>query len=301
MIYHGAQAEVRPESLQKHDVDWKGIEEYAKACRKHPKMIMHYISFDERALNLLKPAIYAIAQRKYAYIPQIGLDFYRYNENEGVTNPNDITQEIAHGAYDEKIRDLAIFLRQLETPVFLRPGYEFGGNGQGNRASKTYWIQAWRRIYDIFQIENTVNVAFVWNTLDAGDFMDYYPGDAYVDWWAINVFVNGSDQNQFIAQFLREAVAHRKPVIIAESTPRYVGSTGGQYAWKTWYRPYFNLIYKYPHIKAFCYINASWKAYPDKSFAFDCRIQNNKTVAALYRRELLQKRFIHAGRKSGTQ
>ena len=65
MVYHGAQAEVRPESILKPSVDWAGIEEYAKACGKHPKLIMHYISFDERAFTLLNPTIYEISQKEY--------------------------------------------------------------------------------------------------------------------------------------------------------------------------------------------------------------------------------------------
>ena len=182
----------------------------------------------------------------------------------------------------------------MKTPVFLRPGYEFGGNGRGSLASKTYWVSAWRRIYDIFQQEGAQNVAFVWNTLDAEDFMDYYPGDNYVDWWAINVFGNNADQNWFINYFIQEAAVHQKPVMIAESTPRAVGSVGGQLSWDLWYRPYFSLISKYPHLKAFCYINASWINYPDPSFALDCRIQSNSLVTEKYREILSDPKFIHS-------
>lgn len=297
MIYHGAQAEVRPESVLKPSVDWTGIEEYAKASGKHPKLIMHYISFDEHAFTLLKSAIYEISQKEYAYVPQIGLDFYSYNNNQGIMNPNDITQEITQGKHDEKIKELASLLTKMETSVFLRPGYEFGGNGQGSRASKAYWTQAWRRIYDIFQKKKAFNVTFVWNTLDAKDFMDYYPGDAYVDWWAINVFVNNADQDSFINSFIRQAAEHKKPVMIAESTPRYIGSIGGETAWNKWYQPYFSLIAKYPHIKALCYINASWKGYPDPTFAYDCRIQSNPVVASRYREAMSSPSIIHAVEK----
>lgn len=297
MVYHGAQAEVRPESITNYTVDWTGIEEYTKACGKRPKLIMHYTSFDERAYALLKTAIYEISQKEYSYIPQIGLDFYNYGYNPSVMSPNDITKEIVSGKYDEQIKDLAGFFRKMKASIFLRPGYEFGGTGQGSRASKVYWVKAWRKIYDIFQEENANNVAFVWNTLDAGDFMDYYPGDSYVDWWAINIFENNADQNQFVNNFIQQAAVHHKPVMIAESTPRRIGSIRGQYAWDNWYRPYVKLILKYPHVKAFCYINASWKAYPDTSFAFDCRIQSDKVVAAQYQKMLSDKRFINADKK----
>jgi len=137
-------------------------------------------------------------------------------------------------------------------------------------------------------------VAFVWNTLDAQDFMDYYPGDDYVDWWAINVFDNFADGNEFINRFVRDAGERAKPVMIAESTPRYIGSVGGDEAWRQWYDPYFSLIRKYPHVKAFCYINASWENYPDKTFRYDCRIQKNAVVAQKYREVLSSSQFIQA-------
>jgi hypothetical protein len=302
MIYHCAQAEVRPRDLNTYDIDWTGISQYAETCGHQPKLIMHYISLDERALRLLKPTIRKIPRKKlskerYDYLPQIGLDFYRYGNPSNLLRPIDITQDIAEGRYDKQIRSLANMFKRMKIPCFLRPGYEFGGNGQGRFASKAYWIQAWRRIYDIFQEKKAYNVAFVWNTLDAQDFMDYYPGDTYVDWWAINVFVNNADQDSFINSFIQQAAVHQKPVMIAESTPRYIGSIGGETAWNTWYQPYFSLITRYPHVKSFCYINASWEGYFDPSFAYDCRIQSNTFVATKYCEAMSGPGIIHAIKK----
>jgi len=129
-VYHGAQAEVRPASIFSYHVDWKGIEKYAKAAGKMPKLIMHYFSFDPIAFRLLKPTIRKIGQKRYNYIPQIGLDFYSYAPGFNALSPKDITEKIAMGEYDEKIRELARLFIEMDTPIFLRPGYEFGGNGQ---------------------------------------------------------------------------------------------------------------------------------------------------------------------------
>jgi hypothetical protein len=212
-------------------------------------------------------------------------------------HPKDITTEIAQGEYDESIKELAVLLGEMKIPIFLRPGYEFGGNGFGQHASKKYWIDAWKKIYTIFKNEGVRNVAFVWNTLDAHDFIEYYPGDEYVDWWAINVFTNDADEDDFINTFIKKAERHRKPVMIAESTPRYIGSVQGEKSWEIWYKPYFNLISRYRYVKAFCYINASWKNFPDKSFNFDSRIQNNEFVATKYREILSDQKFIQANKK----
>jgi len=302
MIYHCAMAEVRPKDMNAYDVDWTGLGQYAQTCGRQPKLIMYYVSFDERAFKLLKPVVRKIPRKKllnvkYDYLPQIGLDFYRYGYPPNILNPIDITQDIAEGRYDKQIRSLAGMFKRMKVPCFLRPGYEFGGNGQGRLASKAYWTQAWKRIYGIFQEKKAFNVAFVWNTLDAQDFMDYYPGDDYVDWWAINVFVNNADQDLFVNSFVQQAAIHQKPVMIAESTPRYIGSIGGENAWNVWYQPYFSLIAKYPYIKSFCYINASWEGYPDQTFAYDCRIQSNDIIAQRYKEILSNDTIINAERK----
>ncbi len=296
-IYHGAQAEVRPAGFFQYHVDWNGIEKYSETCGKHPKLIMHYISFDPVAFWLLKSSIVEISKKRYDYIPQIGLDFYSYIPGFNILNPNDITREIAIGEYDHRIKALAQLFIKMEIPVFLRPGYEFGGHGQGRHASKEYWIEAWKRIYSVFKAENVMNVAFVWNTLDAIDFMEYYPGDEYVDWWAVNIFRNNADADPFIDQFIKEAAKHKKPVMIAESTPRYIGSIHGENSWEAWYDPYFKLLFKYNHVKAFCYINASWYKYPDKSFQFDCRIQKNPLIKSKYSEIISDTRFINADKK----
>jgi hypothetical protein len=293
-IFHGAQAELRPVAVRSRHVDWDGIEAYTKACGQRPKLIMHYTSFYPFAFSLLKETIFEISQQSCAYIAQIGLDFYSYGPGFNIMDPKDITHEIARGDHDDKIRELARLFIEMKTPIFLRPGYEFGGNGRGRYASVRFWVSAWKRIFRVFETEGAKDVAFVWHTLDAGNYIEYYPGDEYVDWWAISIFGNHADKDAFLNSFIQDAQRHKKPVMIAESTPRFVGSGQGETSWRKWYVPYFTLISKSRHVKAFCYINASWKDYPDRSFTFDCRIQSNPFVAANYRRVLSDPRFIHA-------
>ena len=180
-IYHGAQAEVRPTGFFSYHVDWDGIEDYTKACDNRPKLIMHYISFDPIAFWLLKPTIFKISRKPHDYILQIGLDFYSYTPRFDILNPKDITAGIAQGRYDKRIRKLAQLFIKMGVPIFLRPGYEFGGNGQGQHASKQHWVMAWKKIFTIFENEGAENVAFVGNILDTRDYMEYYPGDEYVD------------------------------------------------------------------------------------------------------------------------
>lgn len=293
-IYHCAQAEVRPASISSYRVDWDGIEEYTKASGSRPKMIMHYITLDPPGFSLLKPALVEISRQAHDYVAQVGLDFYGHRRENDTSARRDITSEIAQGEYDATIREFAQLLGKMKIPIFLRPGFEFGGNGFGQYASKKYWADAWKRIFDIFKNEGVENVVFVWNTLDAEDFIEYYPGDEYVDWWAIDVFNNDADKDDFIDTFVKEAARHKKPVIIAESTPRYIGSEKGEKSWNTWYGPYFKLLSKYQDIKAFCYINASWKNHWNKTFKYDCRIQSDKYVTEHFSKVLSDSKFIHS-------
>lgn len=294
-VYHCAQAEVRPASMSVYRVDWDGMEQYVQASGYRPAMVMHYITLDPFGFSLLKSSIAEIARQPHGYMAQVGLDFYRHLRNNGTFSRVDITADIAQGTYDATIRELAQLAGTMKVPIFLRPGFEFGGNGYGQYASKKYWITAWKRIVTIFRNENIENVAFVWNTLDAEDYIDYYPGDDYVDWWAINVFRNDADDDAFISAFVKEAERRKKPVMIAESTPRSIGAGQGEESWNKWYKPYFNLLSQYRHIKAFCYINASWKNFYDKTFNRDCRIQINNYVTTKYKTVLSDPQFIHSG------
>ena len=292
-IYHCAQGEVRPSGLFSRHVDWEGIEAYVNASGYRPKLIMHYITFDPLGFRLLKSTLMEIASQPFDYVPQVGLDFYSYIPGFDILNPRDITQKIVEGAYDDRIRELAGVFISMERPVFLRPGYEFGGRGQGRHADKRYWVGAWKRIHDVLKAEGASRVVFVWHTLDATDYMTFYPGDDYVDWWGVSVFVNDADNDPFLNEFIRAAAEHRKPVMVAEATPRYVGAGAGERSWNRWYKPVFDLMFAYPHIKAFCYINASWENYPDRTFLYDARIQSNKFVAERFRSMMSDSRFIH--------
>ena len=297
-VYHGAQAEVRPlPHINKIGVDWTGLDEYSVRIGKRPKLVMHYISLDPLAFYILRSKLREITQREYDYIPQIGLDFYTYFRSFNILRPTDITPAIAAGEYDQRIKKLARLFIEMDSPVFIRTGYEFGGNGQGRFASKKHWIAAWKRIHGIFRHEGAIKVAFVWNTLDAEDYMDYYPGDEYVDWWGINVFVNNASENAFVNKFILDALMHKKPVMIGESTPRYLGSVNGKKSRDEWYAPYFKLIKKYKHIKAFCYINSSWEGYPDKTFKHDCRVYRNEVVLDSYKKMISLPGVIHANKR----
>jgi hypothetical protein len=89
------------------------------------------------------------------------------------------------------------------------------------------YIAAWQHIYSIFQAQGATNAKFVWCindiSTDGIGLMDAYPGDAYVDYAAIDGYNWGGEYwgwqtfNQIFAPAYAAIVAvTSKPIIIAE-------------------------------------------------------------------------------------
>ncbi|MCD8481759.1 MAG: hypothetical protein LR015_03185 [Verrucomicrobia bacterium] len=227
-------------------------------------------------------------------IPQIGLSMTK----DGTPDLH-YEHEVAAGLYDSQIELLANGLRAYGKPVFLRIGYEFNGHWNGY-AAETY-LAAWRRVVNKLRSAGADNVATVWCFACDGtdqDFMKFYPGDDWVDWWGIDLFSAHHLTAPSAYAFLESATSHRKPVMIGESSARRVGVLEGEVSWLRWFEPFFSLIRKFPCIKAFCYINWDWSKYPQWHDWGDCRLEQNTSVAELYRREMDLTLYEHAHRKS---
>src|SRR2546428_6615053 len=105
--------------------------------------------------------------------------------------------KIAAGTFDVYIGSWAVGLRNYGGLVLLDFGHEMDGNwypwGYGvNGNTAAQYIAAFRHVHDRFVLAGATNVQFVWNPNvwnPAGvDQRAFYPGDAYVDWMAIDVY-----------------------------------------------------------------------------------------------------------------
>jgi len=119
----------------------------------------------------------------------------------GTNQPNFSLSRIAGGEFDAYIRRFATDLRALGRTVNLRPMHEMNGNwypwsGSVNGNSPALYVQAWRRMHDIFVESGATNVRWVWspNNIDVGGMRmeDFYPGAAYVDVLAVDGYNWGS-------------------------------------------------------------------------------------------------------------
>lgn len=221
-------------------------------------------------------------------IPQIGLSM----TNDGAPDQH-YEGSVADGLYDDQLKEMAMAFRKFNTPIFLRVGYEFNGRWNGYEADS--FIKAFRKVVDVMRTDGPSSTAIVWcfATDGSADFSAFYPGDEYVDWWGIDLFNKEHFSDLKTIAFMDSAMVHRKPVMIGESTPRHVGVLSGQESWNEWFMPYFNFIHAYPHVKAFCYINWDWSAYPQWKDWGDGRLEANAVVANEFLMEMKKPLYMH--------
>lgn len=222
--------------------------------------------------------------------------------------------------FDARIQSFIEVLRASGKPVMLRLGGEFSGSWNGYHPYA--YPVAFRKIVDMFRARGVTNVAFIWcyepaaandfDAVDANGNAKWYPGDAYVDWFSIDLFAahdisgsttgHGGGTTAFARtmRFLDMAVAHHRPVVIAESSPMQFdlsNASQGLSAWSEWFTPYFSLIQSRSEIKWFHYINYDWgKA----SYYASTGWKNNDLtlsahVSAQYMSELSKPKYLHAG------
>ena len=213
-------------------------------------------------------------------IPQIGLEFCR-----GEAPGTNYEKEIAEGEKDYEIKELFRELRKIDRPVFLRPGYGF--NGEWNGYDAEYYKKAFVRIKKIMVDVGAENVSLVWSYNPAAEekeYLKYYPGDDYVDWWGIDIFQTPEESAPYSYLFLKDAENRKKPVMLSEATAFRYGAT--LEGWEKWFKSFFKYIKDNPVIKAACYVNWDWTKYAKWSGWGDCRIETNERLLTLYKKEI---------------
>jgi hypothetical protein len=262
----------------------------------HPMLYMSYVDLKDDLPGFFSHLHSDLSTYPDYLVPQIGLSL-----NAGQVSQH-YERDIAEGRMDDRIAVLCMGLKSLDRPVFLRIGYEF--NGPWNGYSPAPYIAAFRHIVQTLRTCSPETAA-VWDFAAAApgsaDPMRFYPGDDFVDWWAINLFSEESLTSSETHAFLHAALAHRFPVMIAESTPRGHPVTEGAKVVDGWYKPFFGLIHRSPQIKAFCYINWDWRQYPQWADWGDARIQDDPAILAFYRREVADPLFQPATSESATR
>ncbi|AWG23223.1 hypothetical protein FFWV33_17665 [Flavobacterium faecale] len=293
-IYHGA------------GQDKKGFNDYVNAVGqdKMPAIYMTYVNVTSSVKKIQrwgKDLKYALDSLPKGMIPQIGLGF-----TGGKDTGAGLDKEVADGKYDQQLQAFYKVLLELDRPSFTRIGYEFEGDWNG------YSPESYKKIFITISKafkEKNIKSATVWcsgggsaDFISTEKLMEYYPGDQYVDWWGIDIFSPEEFDNNGLQNFFDGAHEHKKPVMIGECTPRFVGVMDGEVSWDKWFKPFFKMLHDNAGIKAFCYINWDWEYWSNRNgFPWhdwkDARIEKNPFVLEAYKKEMESPLFIHLDKK----
>jgi hypothetical protein len=191
------------------------------------------------------------------------------------------TAAIAAGLHDETIDRLAAWLKETDTVVYLRPGYEFDLLG-GQYGPPEVYKAAYRHVVDRLRAAGVDNAHYVWHSAgafwrgtdaslfavmsgavatavrehagpaDVQPIAAFYPGPEYVDsfgfsyWRDSCCFGRSGPAARAVyeartREILDEAEALGLPLQISEATPVYVGADSGE-ASLEWIDATFDLV-----------------------------------------------------------
>lgn len=215
--------------------------------------------------------------RQHGAIPMINWNSWSGDASGSPNQPDYRLAKIIQGDYDAYIRQWARDAKAWGKPLFLRFDHEMNGDWypwsertNGNQPGQ--YVQMWRHVHGIFQEEGASNVTWVWSVNvvrnnSSSNLAALYPGDAYVDWVAIDGYnwgVNPSkpDQWKTFSQIFTKTynllgqLAPNKPVMLSEFSSTEFG--GSKANWITDALT-VQIPNQFPRIKAVVWFN--WNRY----------------------------------------
>jgi len=266
--------------------DRNTIDRYASATGNIPGGTMLYTSIQE-VRGLEEP-------NEYGSGPEDGqalLQTYPYSVIQIGLYMVDALDDTIAGTYDAHLKTLAQWIKKADRPVYLRIGYEF--DNPENHYDPQQYKKAFRYVIDFLRKEKVDNVAYVWHSKCADhpeQWMDWYPGDNYVDWFGASMF--STEQIPIVSKLLKLGRKHGKPFMICESSP------WGMYTVRAkidWFQHIFQFI-KDQNVEAFCYIDSNWDVMPmyQGQHIGDARLEENDDIKNLWLNEINQDRYLKA-------
>lgn len=228
--------------------------------------------------------------RNHGSIPMI--DWGSWNLGSGVNQPNFQLADITAGTHDSYIAGWATAAKNWGKPLLLRFDWEMNSNwfpwgvlANGNQIGD--YVLAWRHVHDIFTAVGATNVSWVWcpnivNSSTLSYLSALYPGDAYVDWIAMDGYNWAGDRSEPWLSFSQVfqltynalvSLAPTKPIMIGETaTSDDGGPSGYPYDKANWIGDALKtqLPVNFPKVKALVWFN--WN---DNNSALDWPIQTS--------------------------
>lgn len=206
---------------------------------------------------------------------------------------------------DAYLRQWAREAKASGVPIFLRFACEMNGDWVVWHGDPQKYIEKFRTVAKVMK-EEAPNVAMVWSPGDvpAYSMHQYYPGDEYVDWVGVSLYVepysNGDKADPMLATSpverldeLYRTYADRKPLMLSETgVPHTFQKTEDFTEWAilNLSRLYDVMPYKYPRLKAITYFNVDMATKGSNSNNY--RISANQPVMDVYKKLIANPYFI---------
>ena len=135
--------------------------------------------------------------------------------------------KIIDGSLDATIMARAKGSKALGKKLFLDFAAEMNGDEAWNGNNAPEYVSAYRHIHDLFVAAGASNVVWAWcpNVTDnhGGNrtTMDYYPGDAYVDWTGVDGYNWGTKNGGW--QTFQQVFQDIYPLLAAKGKPILIG------------------------------------------------------------------------------
>jgi beta-mannanase len=267
------------------------VDHYTALVGAKPAIIMWYQDWahtDERSFDVAR--MNDVASR--GVVPMISWEADDYAA--GTDQPSYALSTIIQGAYDTYITQWAQAAAAWGKPFLLRPMWEMNGlwypwsvgvNGNTGAA----YIAAWRHIHDLVRLAGASNVNFVWcpsvDLPGTTPIAAFYPGDAYVDWIALDGYNWGTSRPrrtwQTVAQVFGQTydeitALSDKPLLLAEMASTEQG--GNKADWITQGFLY-DLPQQFPRIRAVVWFDKDGTDSGESDWRFD----SSATALAAFR------------------
>ena len=221
------------------------LDDFAQRTGAMPGIAMYYQDWNEGWSSAILNQRFAQPIRDRGAVPMVTW-MPMLDTEDPVDQPAYTPARIAAGDFDAYIHRAAREVAADGQPVFIRLAHEMNGAwspwGAGvNGNTPGDYRDMWRHVVGIFREERADNARWVWspNTQGYGvaEFAPFYPGDAWVDYVALDGYnwgaTKGSGWRSFSEVFLSSYRALRdmthKPVMIGETGSAERG--GDKAAW----------------------------------------------------------------------
>ncbi len=241
-----------------------------------PQYVMFY-----RDLPRPFPADAVESIRRAGAVPIVSLELWHWHDTSTKFVP-----KINAGLFDDRFREWARAAKQAGGRVLLRFGFEFNGDWFSWGGDPVGFVEAWRRVHGLFREQGAENVEWVWaaNVTSHPGGADnsmhrYYPGDAFVDWVAVDGYNWGDEHKPWhkwrSAEELFEDVLDEfdrryadKPIMIAEiGCPEGAGDRKAE-----WIREAYAYFRRRGQVRAVVWFNLDKRREGELNFRLDSSV-----------------------------